>query len=102
MFIEDIFDCTILFQIIERALIAVGLCVDGATLIWDAYVVLEMAFLSATTDADEIEKQKARIDKIYRRQLAIPLQGMENTWNEYLEFLGGMISSELDEMCNFV
>ena len=45
---------------------------------------------------DPTEKQADRIDKLFRRQLAVPLLDMRHTFKEYQEYLEGR-SESMDE-----
>uniref|UniRef100_A0A914X447 Squamous cell carcinoma antigen recognized by T-cells 3 n=1 Tax=Plectus sambesii TaxID=2011161 RepID=A0A914X447_9BILA len=73
-------------KVFERALTAVGLQADKGALIWDLYREFEIAVLGAMS-GPIAEDQRQKVDKIFRRQLSIPLIGMEQTWMEYLEYL---------------
>ena len=75
-------------RIFERSLTYVGLNVDKGILIWDTFREFESFILSSMTNTQQIEnnenlrKQIERIFDLYRRQLSIPLRGMENTYKE--------------------
>ena len=72
-------------DVFERAVAAVGLHVAKGSLIWATY----RDFESAMFNLDNSPSQKDRIDKLFRRQLAVPLLDMNNTLAEYQDFLGG-------------
>jgi len=82
--------------IIERGLGSVGLHASKGAELWDAYREVENAILltmqpapGSITSAEQVENintQISKIGSIFTRQLAIPLIGMEETWNEYLEW----------------
>ena len=56
----------------ERALVAAGIHGSKGALIWDAYREFENCILSQNPSNEE---QRARVDKLFRRQLAVPLMG---------------------------
>jgi len=80
-------------EVHEKALVACGLHVSKGSLVWETFKEFETALLSmmASTGSDEIEKkfagQKKRIDNIHKRQLRIPLLGIEQTFSEYSQFV---------------
>merc|ERR1719376_1895634 len=59
-------------------------------LVWETYREFEVAMSSLDPDN---AKQKDRIDKLFRRQLAVPLMHMQETLKEYKEFLANGDSS---------
>ncbi|KAJ8676580.1 hypothetical protein QAD02_012367 [Eretmocerus hayati] len=71
-------------NLFERALTAAGLHVMKGALIWDAFREFEtfIVLMMDTNDAGKND-QINRIGKLYRRQLACPLIGMEKTYEEY-------------------
>lgn len=85
----------------EKAITAVGLHVSKGCLIWDAYREFESALLSLLISKDETEsessasldesimKHKAMVLAIFRRQLSLPLVGLEDAYEDYKEFLNG-------------
>jgi len=80
-------------EVHEKAIVACGLHVSKGSLVWEAYKEFESALLSmmAASGSDEVEKkylkQKQKIDGIHRRQLRIPLLGIEETFSEYCQFV---------------
>ncbi|KAH9515146.1 Squamous cell carcinoma antigen recognized by T-cells 3, partial [Bulinus truncatus] len=82
----------------ERAISAVGLHVSQGSNIWDAYREFENAILSglipqagAVVSKEEEEAfalQNQRVIQLFNRQLAVPLLYMQNTLDEYKEWLG--------------
>ncbi|XP_070619436.1 squamous cell carcinoma antigen recognized by T-cells 3 [Erythrolamprus reginae] len=80
-------------DILERAVIAVGLHVTKGASIWEAYREFENAMLATmqpepggVATPEQEQKIKAQLDKIhslYRRELGIPLIDMESTLMEY-------------------
>ncbi|XP_001602582.2 squamous cell carcinoma antigen recognized by T-cells 3 [Nasonia vitripennis] len=88
-------------NIFERALTAAGLHVTKGALIWDVYREFEnfMALMMDKTDPEK-NTQINRIGKLYKRQLACPLFGMEKTFEEYeiWRSLEGMECTEDDKI----
>lgn len=76
-------------EIIERALQAAGLHTSKGSLLWDTLRELELAHLPlAKTEGDEeYKRQVHNLNETYRRQLSVPLIGMQNTYKEYHEWL---------------
>ncbi|XP_058789545.1 squamous cell carcinoma antigen recognized by T-cells 3-like [Phymastichus coffea] len=71
-------------HLFERALTAAGLHVMKGSLIWDVFREFEnIRMLMMEPDDSEQKDQVNRIGKLYRRQLACPLIGMEKTFEEY-------------------
>ncbi|XP_041347974.1 squamous cell carcinoma antigen recognized by T-cells 3-like isoform X2 [Gigantopelta aegis] len=85
-------------SVFEKALTAVGLHVSQGNNIWEAYREFENALLTqllpqpgteVTKDQeDAFNVQNKRLDSIFKRQLAIPLLGMEETLQEYKDWSG--------------
>ncbi len=81
-------------QIFERALSECGFHVRTGTVLWDAFRVFESSVQDfqkqdSSVTAEEKSIQNDRISDLFRRQLCISLAGMEDTWTEYIDFLGG-------------
>ena len=74
-------------QVIERALVAVGLDAGRGNLIWELFRELETALTSMSQDENEKRNCIRRIFDIYRRQLSVPLLNMESTFAEFQEWL---------------
>jgi len=80
-------------EVHEKAIVACGLHVSKGSLVWETYKEFETALLSMmpSSGSEELEKryleQKNRITSIYKRQLRIPLLGMEQTFSEYSQFV---------------
>ncbi|KAI8782889.1 squamous cell carcinoma antigen recognized by T-cells 3-like isoform X3 [Biomphalaria glabrata] len=82
----------------ERALSAVGLHVSQGSNIWDAYREFENAILSGLIpqpgavvtkeDEEAFALQNQKVHQLFKRQLAVPLLYMQNTLDEYKEWLG--------------
>lgn len=77
-------------DIFEKAVVAVGLHVARGCLIWDAYREFEFALLTiydpemsgqiSSLSKEKFIKQKERMNKLFRRQLSLPLVGLENAY----------------------
>ncbi|OQV16525.1 Squamous cell carcinoma antigen recognized by T-cells 3 [Hypsibius exemplaris] len=84
--------------VFERAITAVGLHVAKGGELWDSYRETEQGYLSTLLPAvgeiqtkeklAKYEKQVERVRDIFRRQLSVPLIGMENTREEFKTFTG--------------
>jgi len=70
---ENSTECRVLC---ERAIAAMGLHVTEGHLIWDAYREFELELLLSECKED----QKARCSALCFRQLAVPLVGMEKSY----------------------
>ncbi|XP_054168370.1 squamous cell carcinoma antigen recognized by T-cells 3-like [Oppia nitens] len=78
-------------RIFERSLTYVGLNVDKGVLIWDTFREFEKFILQSMDGEeqhlnDELKKQIDRILELYRRQLSLPLLGMDNSYSEGQEW----------------
>ncbi|XP_053727299.1 squamous cell carcinoma antigen recognized by T-cells 3 [Synchiropus splendidus] len=83
-------------SIFERAVTAVGLHMTKGHTVWEAYREFEDAILSTVQpppgripspeEQERLSTQLGRIHTLFRRQLAIPLIDMENTFAEYEEW----------------
>ena len=56
----------------EKAVVAAGIHGSKGALIWDNYREFELCLLSQDSSNEE---QHVRVDKLFRRQLAVPLIG---------------------------
>ena len=72
-------------EVFEEAITAVGLNVNGGGVIWDAYREFELALMQCSPGN---QAQRDRVEKLFKRQLAVPLFDMEATLEEYLQFTG--------------
>lgn len=71
-------------EILEKALNAAGMHVRNGTLLWDTLRELEFAHLSTTEPgSEEWRSQLEKVFDVFKRQLAVPLLGMENTYEEF-------------------
>lgn len=78
-------------EIIEKSLQAAGLHAAKGALLWDTLRELEMANITHVQSSDDEYRQKVHnLNEIYRRQLSVPLVGMENTYREWQEWLDTM------------
>lgn len=72
--------------VIEAGLMQVGLDCSKSSLLWDLYRVFEKA-VSATVQSEEDQlQQQKRIFNLYKRQLSVPLLGMESTYDEFTQW----------------
>ncbi len=76
-------------EVFERAVAEVGLHVSKGALVWEAYREFESAMASLAASEEAKKKQKDKVDKLFRRQLTVPLLGMEVTMEEYREWRAG-------------
>ena len=67
-------------DIFEKAIIAVGIHVSRGPLIWETYREFENALLIILQNSDKVASQKERINKLFKRQLTIPLLGKFNLY----------------------
>lgn len=84
-------------EVFEKALSAVGLHVTKAPLLWQAYLEFEGAILAGLQpnpesnvteeQSDVHDGQVKKILTIFKRQLSIPLRGMESTFQKYKSFV---------------
>ncbi|GJQ86756.1 putative nucleic acid binding protein [Trypoxylus dichotomus] len=75
-------------SILERGLNSVGLHVSEGSLLWDTLREFESAHLAlAQANTDEFSIQLQRLAEVYRRQLAVPLLGMEKTYKEWEDLI---------------
>ena len=62
-------------NVCERAVNAVGIHVARGSLIWEVFREFENAILSIFKDSEKEQEQRNRIDRLFKRQLALPLLG---------------------------
>lgn len=85
----------------ERAITACGLHVSKGSLIWETYREFELALLSmlSSSGSDDQVKvhtdQKLKVENLLKRQLRQPLFNMENTFNEYKQFVGDKVDQNV-------
>ncbi|XP_067033706.1 squamous cell carcinoma antigen recognized by T-cells 3-like isoform X1 [Acropora muricata] len=81
----------------EKAIIATGLHVTEGSAIWDGYREFETDILDSLeqmvteenkeTMIEKIASQKERVMSVFKRQLAVPLLGMQGTLREFEDWL---------------
>lgn len=81
----------------EKAIIAAGLHVTEGSSIWEGYRELEMDILGSLEQmvteenkevmAEKITSQKERVMSVFKRQLAVPLLGIQATLREFEDWL---------------
>ncbi|XP_020902196.1 squamous cell carcinoma antigen recognized by T-cells 3, partial [Exaiptasia diaphana] len=84
-------------DVFEKAIVAAGLHVTEGSSIWDGYRDFEMAILDSfeqmltdenkNTMEEKIESQKERVKSLFRRQVAIPLLGMQGTMRDFEDWV---------------
>ncbi len=72
-------------QVFEKAVAAVGLHLAKGALVWDTYREFEMVLLQCNPADDA---QRGRVEKLFSRQLSVPLRDMDSTLEEYLQWSG--------------
>nr|KAG5713215.1 hypothetical protein BaRGS_007742 [Batillaria attramentaria] len=97
-------------DVFENALTAVGLHVTQGANVWEAYREFENALLAglmpqpgAVTTKEQEEAfnaQHQKIASLFKRQLAVPLMDMEESFAEYKEWLGGSVDPEVEKTYN--
>ena len=70
-------------NIFERAVVAAGVNAAQGNLIWETYREFENSLLSMNRSQEQVSK----VERLFKRQLAVPLLGMEQTLAEYQEWL---------------
>jgi hypothetical protein len=92
-------------DVCERAIVRCGLHVSKAGELWDMYRGFEIALLktlqemqqNSAEDDDlkaQVEVQFERVDKLFKRQLAVPLIGMQDTFEQYCQFGDSSIAKD--------
>ncbi|XP_025090591.1 squamous cell carcinoma antigen recognized by T-cells 3-like isoform X2 [Pomacea canaliculata] len=97
-------------DVFERAVTAAGLHVTQGANIWEAYREYENAVLAglmpqagAVVSKEQEEAftaQSNKIHSLFKRQLAVPLMDMEETFAEYKEWVGGLVDPEVEKAFN--
>ena len=67
----------------EEAIVHVGVHTAQGSLIWDAYREFENSLFMMSTNKSDQEQCKNRIEKLFQRQLKVPLLNMEATFEEF-------------------
>ncbi|XP_064613155.1 squamous cell carcinoma antigen recognized by T-cells 3-like [Liolophura sinensis] len=84
-------------DVFERALTAAGLHVTKGAMIWEAYREFEAAVLAGLMPAagsvptkeqeEKFTKQNQRVISLFKRQLSVPLNDMEETYSEFRQWM---------------
>ena len=84
--------------VFERAITSVGLHLTEGVSVWDGYREFEMALYdsyktmaegsSSTQAQQKVEQQNEKVKSIFRREICVPLIGMQAVFREYEEWLG--------------
>ena len=64
--------------IFERAIAAAGIHLSRGSLLWEAYREFENILILMQHSNEEKQSQKERVNKLFKRQLSIPLLGKSN------------------------
>ena len=85
-------------DVFERALVSCGRNVARGSLVWDAYREFEAVCLTMSGDKDSeaYTSQNKRILSVFKRQLGVPLLGMDETLNEYKKLTGDSIEDSIN------
>ncbi|XP_033646348.1 squamous cell carcinoma antigen recognized by T-cells 3-like isoform X1 [Asterias rubens] len=75
-------------SIFEQALTAVRLHVSKADIIWKLYRDFENSLRESAQNECEKDQQTARLERLFKRQLSVPLMNIRDTWSEYESMLG--------------
>ena len=70
--------------IFERAIAAVGIHVSRGSLLWDAYREFENILVLMQQNSENKKSQKERVNKLFQRQLSVPLLGKSRFFLPYL------------------
>lgn len=74
--------------IFEKAINAAGMHVSEGYRIWDTYRLMENIHLeNAEKGTEECQKQLDRVYDLFKRQLAVPLIGIESTYEDFNQWL---------------
>ncbi|KAL3243780.1 hypothetical protein MRX96_019730 [Rhipicephalus microplus] len=95
-------------QVFERAVTAAGLHVSQGALLWEAYREFEICLLStvqvgASEESTQEQReqyvaQRNRVYSLFKRQLSVPLFGMEKTYGELKEWSEAAIEPAVDQL----
>ncbi|THD24534.1 Squamous cell carcinoma antigen recognized by T-cells 3 [Fasciola hepatica] len=83
------------YEIFESALSHQGLNVASGIVLWEVYREFQFLILAQLPkdETQKIDEHLRKIDKLFRRQLSVPLMNMQSTLAEYEDFLKGVGSS---------
>ncbi|XP_071179062.1 squamous cell carcinoma antigen recognized by T-cells 3-like isoform X1 [Mytilus edulis] len=94
-------------EVFEKALSSASLHVAQGSSLWEAYREFENAILMGVMPApgqvatkqqeDDFDVQHKRIMALFKRQLSVPLNDMEESFTEYKEWLQGEIDSQIKQ-----
>ncbi|GAV03409.1 hypothetical protein RvY_13836-2 [Ramazzottius varieornatus] len=95
-------------KVFERALEEMRYHTTEGKQLWDDYRAMEQAYLAALAAAAEqseeakllYEKQRQNVLSLFKRQLRCPLIGIEDTYKEFLDFVGGNPDAETEANFN--
>ena len=84
-------------NIFEKALTSCGRNIARGSLVWEAFREFEVALLSMIPDKNSkaFNDQKLKIINLYKRQLRVPLIGMDATMDELKEFAGDEVDNNI-------
>ncbi|KFD47557.1 hypothetical protein M513_11558 [Trichuris suis] len=85
-------------SLFEKAITAVGLHVAQADVLWSCYREYERCWTTAEQNG-EVGQHQEKLLRVYRRQLSVAAEGLENVYNEYVALLGGR---EVDSASKFI
>ncbi|KAI1293586.1 Squamous cell carcinoma antigen recognized by T-cells 3 [Halotydeus destructor] len=92
-------------SVFERALTDGGLHVAKGSLLWDTYLDFEKALIIAMPTDEEKFAQMKKVFELYKRQLSVPLQNIDETYDEFKEWFAEVqpLCSDLtDESMNLI
>ncbi|XP_077511193.1 RNA-binding protein 4F [Amblyomma americanum] len=94
-------------RVFERAVTAAGLHVSQGSLLWEAYREFEVCLLAAVQSGasedcpqeqrEQYVDQRNRVYNLFKRQLSVPLFGMEKTYQELKEWSEAPIESAVEQ-----
>ncbi|KAG0416080.1 hypothetical protein HPB47_006756 [Ixodes persulcatus] len=95
-------------SVFERAITGAGLHVSQGALLWEAYREFEAVLLatmqpsaeeggSSSDQRDLFVSQRNRVYNLYKRQLSVPLFGMEKTYEELREWSEAAIEPSVEQ-----
>ncbi|CDW54583.1 geranylgeranyl pyrophosphate synthase [Trichuris trichiura] len=85
-------------SLFEKAITAVGLHVAQADVLWSCYREYERCWTLAEQNG-EVGQHQEKLLRVYRRQLSVAAEGLENVYNEYIALLGGR---DVDSASKFI
>lgn len=95
-------------EVFEKALTSAGIHVTQGSSIWEAYREFENAILLGIMPApgqvatkqqeDDFSTQHKRILNLFKRQLSVPLNDMEETYIEFQEWLQEEVDSQIKQL----